>query len=52
MLGAICAVPQMRIRAMAMERMEIRRVILRGLGTTRATPHYVGTGTEAPDITL
>jgi len=53
MLGAVCAVPQMRIRAMTMERMEIRKVILKGLGATRASPHYVGTGTEAPGgITL
>jgi len=31
MLGAACAVPQMRIRAMAMERMEIRRAASKGL---------------------
>ena len=42
----------MRIRAMAMERMEIRRVILKELDATKASPHYVGTGTEALDITL
>jgi hypothetical protein len=51
MLGAVCAVPQMRIRAMAMERMEIRRVILKGLVATRAPPHY-GTGTAVLLTTL
>ena len=42
----------MRIRAMTMERMEKRRVILKGLGATGASPHYVGTGTVALDTTL
>jgi len=51
MLGAVCAVPQMRIRAMAMERMEKRRVILKELGATKASPHY-GTGTAVLPTTL
>gem|GEM_PF-6792615 len=41
----------MRVRAMAMERMEIRRVILKGLVATRAPPHY-GTGTAVLPTTM
>ena len=37
---------------MAMERMEIRRVILKELGATRAPPHYDGTGTVVLPTTL